>query len=411
MKRNKILKTLLISLAVLVGLGFFLIVFMLFIQQKVLSRGSYELSTTTDTIDFYYSSTGHILVDVYFPEYDQTYPFILDCGASNFLFSEHASKFNFRRSSFGLGKGAKGNFFTTRILKFGNIQIGNIQLEDINAQEIFYPSDCSSEAVGLIGTGVMRHFDWQIDFKKEQIVVGKTLDDLEFSSDTIAFPVRVNPGSNHLKTSIKFAEDKLPHWLLIDIGNSGTLLLRDKSVVQDSMGYREVLLKGQSTKGLGEKESSVSKEKIILIDSMRFRKSDFVVYNVSANTTPNALNLLGLGFFSNYKTTLSWSTKTVLLEPYDSVPEYSWKTYGFRMEYDKSQESTIISAIYENSSADAQQLPLYAQVLAIDSMPLKTAEDLCSFRSLAETPDEIILKLWHEGQEKFIPLKKSWVFE
>jgi hypothetical protein len=98
---------------------------------------------------------------------NKLYPFILDCGASNFIFTDRINEFHLKKNGVAIAIGANGNIFLTKIRRIDSLEIGRIIFRDINAKEVKFNHNCSDEVYGLIGTGIMHYLDWQIDFENK----------------------------------------------------------------------------------------------------------------------------------------------------------------------------------------------------------------------------------------------------
>lgn len=399
-----------VGLLIILSLSSIYFIVNVFQQANKLEHGTAHLFGKTDTIPFTYSSSGHILIDVKLDNSDRTYPFILDCGASNFIFKDRFSKGHFENNGFGIGKGANGNFFTTKIKSIDTLIIGTTKFCDLNAQEIEFTYDCSQEIYGLIGTGVMHHFEWHIDFKKKLIVISNQVDDFKIEESAIKIPLKVNRLSNHLSTSISFGKNKKSHKILIDLGNSGTLLMKEDLLIKDSLNAKSINIAGNISGGLGKTDENKQTESIYLVDTMLFNNSDLKILSIPIKTGPKALNLLGLGFFEQYITTLSWKTKTLFLEPYSADQNFIWETFGIIMEYDDDLEKVIISNIIENSVAYYEEIPINTELVSVNGILLKNEKSLCDYISVKQGK-YMDLVLLIKGVEQQYRLEKKPVFE
>lgn len=378
-------------------------------QFNKLEQGTAYLFNKTDTIPFTYSTSGHILIDVKISNSDQSYPFMLDCGAANFIFKGRFSEDFFHNNGFGIGIGSKGNFFTSKIKSIDSLKIGTTKFHDLNAKEIEFNHDCSQEIYGLIGTGIMHHFEWNIDFEKKIIVLSKNIDDFNIDESAIKIPLSINSRSHHLRTSILFGKNKKAHEVLVDIGNSGTLLMKEDLIIKDSLNAKSIIIAGEISSGLGKADVKNQIEKIYLIDSMLFNNTDYKISSIPIQTSTNALSLLGLGFFEQYKTTLSWKTKTLYLQPYKTEQNFIWETFGIKIEYDDDLEKVRISNVIEESAAFYAEIPINTEVISINNISLDNEKSLCDFKS-QKHGKYMNLVLLINGIEQEYQLEKEPVF-
>ena len=124
-----------------------------------------------DTIPFTYSPSGHMLISVRIEGSKKSYPFILDSGASSFIFLHHSNEFDLEENGVALGMGGNGGFMINHFKNIDSIQIGRFKFHDINAKETDFTFSCFDDIYGIIGKEVMRHLTWQIDFENQTIIV------------------------------------------------------------------------------------------------------------------------------------------------------------------------------------------------------------------------------------------------
>ena len=372
-------------------------------------QGEMVSESSIDTIPFTYSSTGHIVIPVHVQGSQETFPFFLDTGASNIIFSSHKNQFKLKRNGFGIGKGANLNFFTTKINQCSLVQIGAFRFEEVNFEEVNINSDCINEICGIIGTGIMHNTEWQIDFENMQIIVADSLKHLQINPHATSIPLHQNKFTSHLSTRIKFRENKRSHSVLIDLGNSGTLNMKESTILKDSISFETKKVLGIDSNSLGKEKVSESEDSYFLADSIYF--SNLGVHQVPVTVAPKCLDLLGLGFFEHYKTTISYKTSQLFLEPYKTSPQFIWKTYGFFTEYDEEAKRPIISNIIENSPAANIDLPLYAEILSINEFEFCDKESYCRYKKSKSFGESVELTLNNNGKIEKYYLESAPIFE
>ena len=380
-----------------------------FSQFKKLNSGKLATEFITDTIPFYYSNSKHILIDVNVEGSDKKYPFILDSGASNFIFSNHVEEFDLETNGKSIGMGATGNIFFSNIREIDSLKINNLFFKDLNANEQELNFNCIDDVYGLIGAGLMQHLVWQIDFKTKQIIVSKRLEDLNIGENIIEIPLKENPYSHHLSMSVKFNNGRKNKSVLLDLGNSGILSIDEKLAIEDSLNFKKKIIDGKISMGLGGESKSLKKEKYYLIDTIHFNKTSFNIQKVPVNTTPKGIDILGLGFFKNYKTTISWADKKLILEPYDNESDFIWKTSGFISRFNKELDKTIIKGIIEGTPASREKIPLNAEIISINGKKFLTESDYCDYKKSIKK-DTINLTIKDKGEIKNYALIREAIF-
>lgn len=380
-------------------------------QHKKMNQGELLNETVLDTIPFTYSSSGHILINVIIEGSETAYPFILDSGASNFIFNDHADEFDLDFNGWAIGLGANGNFFIPKIKKIDSLQIGNLKFKNINAEQTEFNFNCSDNIYGLIGIGVMKHLVWQIDFENKNILVSKTIEDLSFNENSIEIPLLKNKRSNHLRAILKFGKYRKTKSALVDLGSNSTLTLLEKSILKDSLQLKFKEINGKMSQGLGGENDSKIKEKYYLLDSLFFDKSTFSVANIPLSSSPNGLNLLGLSFFDKYRTTISWKDEKLILEPYDSIPNFIWNSAGFSTKFDYNLNRVIVNSVTENTAASEANVPLLSEIISINKHIFSDEASYCDYRYSKNKSDTLNLKVKDSiGAIKELVLIKKPIF-
>ncbi|SMO59930.1 Aspartyl protease [Saccharicrinis carchari] len=405
---------------ILLGIGVLLLLVVILIagviyntisQFKKLDQGELVTQFVTDTIPFTYSASGHIIIPVKINGSKKAYSFILDSGASNFVFSNTQAGCKLESSGFAISMGSKENGFLTKIRKINALQIGGLEFVNLNAKETEMNFDCMEEVYGLMGTGLMRHLVWQLDFDKQVIIVAKRLDELKFQDDKIEIPLYENKYGHHLSTHVKFGKQEKAKELMIDLGSNSTLSLKESSLLMDSLNLKSKRINGMASRGLGEHVKEItSVYRYYLLDSLLFNNSPYLAKNIPIGTSTNSLNLLGLGFFEKFKTTISWKDKILILEPYGSIPDFIWKTSGFSTKYDKEMNKVLIGTVTENTPASRMKIPLHAEVVSIDKFSFSDAASYCNYRNSTLVNDTTHLKIRVDGLIKEYQLIKESIF-
>ena len=379
-------------------------------QFKKTNQGELVTDVITDTISFTYSSSGHILLTAKINGNENDYKFILDSGASNFIFEKFQKENKLDNNGYAIGRNSSGSIFFSKIRKIDSLKLGNLKFININAKETEFNHDCSDDIYGLIGIGVMRHLIWNIDFKNQLIIVSKNLNELKLQDNKIEIPLNENKYSHHISVSLKFRKNNKSTSVLVDLGNSGTLSLKESRVLKDLIDFKSKKIFGIGSNGLADDKKKQSEEKLYLLDSIYFGGSTYFTNNLPVITSPKGLNLLGLGFFKKYKTTISWFDKKLILEPYDSIQTFNKKTYGFSTKYDKEENKVVINSIIEKSAASNSKLPLKSEVLSINNQSLDNMKTYCEYKTIWNSGDSVKIKIKYKDSIKDFLIVKDYLF-
>ncbi|UJH92648.1 hypothetical protein LZ575_09360 [Antarcticibacterium sp. 1MA-6-2] len=365
-------------------------------NKKILESAELAGALVTDTIPFDYSPSGHILIKIKINENDKSYPFILDSGASNLIFSKHASQFNLKERGASLSFGSNSRYFFASVNQLDRIKIGDLEFKNIGLKKTEFNFSCMDYVYGVIGIGIMRQLVWQIDFEKKIIVVSTKMNNLNFSDSKIELPLSENRISHHLKVPVKISNQDKPIDVLLDLGSNTSLSLKESYIRESSVIPDYKTIKGKSSEGLGDTDKSSEVSKYYLLDTLILGRSEYQINQVPAYANSQNINLLGLEILNKYKTTISWKDKSLILEPYSKAPSFIWETVGFAMNF---TDKAVIVAVIEGSAADKHNLVVGSEVLAINGVSLKR-DNFCSIQNSLRyrSSDTLELRIKHRGK-------------
>ena len=397
-----------ILLLIIIAVGLF--VFNTVSQYEKMCDGDLDMSISIDTIPFTYSASGHILIHAKINESEKEYGFILDSGASSHVFSNLQKEIQLENNGFGLGLNSSGKYFFSRIKKVKSIRIGDFKFLNFNADQSDFNVDCVEDVYGIIGIGLMRHLVWNIDFEKRLIMVSRDIKNFIFKENRIEIPLEENQFSHHLSTYINFRKKRSSTTVTVDLGNSGNLSLRESDILFDSIDFRSSKIFGRGSTGLGDEKKRLSEEKYYLLDTMYLEPSKHFVNDFQVKSSPDGLNLLGLGFFRNYKTTISWFDQKLVLEPYGETENSIYYDFGFHTRYDKDEKKAFVNTIVENSPAAKLNIPLHSEVISINGITMNDLNAYCEYKLARASEDSITLKVKHEDSIKNFVVRKEYLF-
>ena len=352
-------------------------------NKRIMESAELTGEFVTDTIPFQMAPSGHILIKARINGSDQSYPFILDSGASNLIFSNHSSEFELQEKGSSLGFGSNGSYFSASVHRLDQIQIGDLEFRNIGLEEVDFNFSCMDYVYGIVGIGIMRHLIWQIDFEKEIIIVSTKLEDLHFGKEKVVFPLSENRFSHHLKLPVKLSEKEKSIEVFLDLGSNTNLSLKQSHLSESAVQPPFKKIQGKSSEGLGDTEGATANSTYYLLDSLRLGRSGFHLNRVPVYVNPRNMNLLGLGVLKNYKTTISWKDRKLILEPYLKPPSFIWKSAGFAMNF---TDKAVVVAVIDNSAADKLGLKVGAEVLSINGNIVKR-DNFCSLKNSPEYKD------------------------
>ena len=397
--------------ALLVFISLFLIiciVFFLFIRNHRIKKmeGAVSSIVLKDTLNFHYSSSGHIVIQVKSSKDGKEYPFLLDSGAQNTIFKTTFEGISFEDNGYGFGIGANGGSFFTEIKRSGNISIANQEFSNLNFAFKEFSFDCTENIIGIIGIGLMRHLIWKIDFEKNKIYLSHQSTQ-NSSGELIKASLSRNLFSNHLFWTIN-KDSGNPIKLLIDLGSNTAICLdEDEATHLNQIKTKRIF--GFGSKGLDGTYEGGNEEKFVLIDSINFDQKVF--RNFPIYTSPDGVNLLGIGFLRQFKSiTLDWKNSLLTLEKKEKDnPNFLWNTYGMHLDFSKGR--MIVNSIIENSPAFNNGVTVDTEVLEINHKSASNENEFCSLTNIEMEKDSVILKVSNGILgARFISLRKKPIF-
>jgi len=384
-----------ISTIVIAFIG--LIIFMTNIF-KTLDQVELVSENVNETISFYYSESRHMLVDVRINGSETKYPFILDSGASSYVFKNMLEQQNLPDIGNAFAIGAGGGFLFPDIHQIDQLTLGNIEFKNVAAESIDkLPISCMENIFGILGKEAMQHLVWQIDFEKEEILIVSEQNQLTFDESANTIKLRENPYGHQLYVDTKLGADSLKARFTVDLG-SNDYASTSIGKVEKAIG-RRVEMMGNASVGLdGE-----NKSKAMIQEVKNFQIGDITIphFSISASGTP--MGLLGLGFLENYKTTISWKDNTLILEPY-AEQYFGRKGFGFGARFDEEANALLIKSIYKEFSADLAGLRPNTKIISLNGELMDTSNKYCdfSFKGI----DELTMVVEQGGEEQTVVLKK-----
>jgi len=406
--KRKILKIFALSFAVLLLL-LISFIYLMYSNFEKLGHADIVNENHNDTIPFYYSNSGHILIDVSLEDDTTTYPFILDSGANNIIFNKEDSDIELENNGFSFGIGASRNFFWSRIKKLNKIQLGSLTFENIHLKSVDYNAECF-EAYGLIGTGIMRHLVWQIDFEKSVIIVSNEINKDSINPNALKFKVSENSFGHQLRIPIKLSESGQIISPLVDLGSNSNLSIDENYIMEDSLSFESKRFYGSGASGLGDAVDEKFEGRVYLIDTLSFMGSGHSINNFPISAESNSLDLLGLGFFKKYKTTISWKDDLLFLEPNDSVQNFVGKTAGMETRFVKKDKKVLISSLMEKSPATKLNLSLGGEILSVNGLSIFNEQEYCDMQRSISGQDTLMIEAKHQDTIRNLQIIKQAVF-
>lgn len=353
-------------------------------------------------IHYRYSTMGHIIIDVNINNSKETYPFILDSGASTYVF-DNFLEYNYLPS---IGKspviGSGGGGFLSSIYQIDTLALGKIRFNSVATKSIAkLPIPCTDNIYGILGKEVMQHLIWQIDFENQQILVATDKEQLNFNKNAHIISLTENQYGHQLYTKVQIGKDTIEKQFTIDLGNNGYASTNIE--ILSSQNNNKINIEGSNSTGLDGDYKATA----FLQEVSNFKMGDLAVPNFSVYASKSPMNLLGLGFFKNYRTTISWKDKKLILEPYENQ-YFGRKGFGYSARFDEQENALLVKAIYEGLQADSLGIQPGDKILSLNGQIIDKASKYCNFDY--KGIDELTLELEQNGVTRQVTLEKRDYF-
>lgn len=333
------------------------------------------------------------------------YRFLFDTGAVLSISDELQNQFKFNTVS-------KGNIVDSdkNRTKVDYVQIDTLFIEGIpfTEQVAFVANFKSHPALncldldGIIGSNMMRHCNWKIDYHKEEITFSNNVLD-EHLSDAIEIPFRTN---NQFDIILDLKIDSISvRNMKVDYGSNGYITM--PASVFEVMKEHQIIRKtygqiGKVQSGLLGKAVIYERE-IALFDTVYIGNLPFI--NINAKTGKS--QLIGTKILSRYIVTIDWLNRKLFFQEYNDANE-KFKTFGFSVGF-SSDNKLIVLSVIDGSPAYYENVIPEMQILKINNLDFTEKNNLCDYIDLKESNISTIkmIVLDESGDEKTIILKKE----
>ncbi|WP_299221375.1 hypothetical protein [uncultured Aquimarina sp.] len=389
-KKKHILITMLLLVLLLIGGVYFLMNNYKKQDQLTISNAPNNIS-----IPFRYSSGGHMLIDVKIDSSKKTYPFILDTGASNYLFYNFPEEKIEKSIGRGISMDPNGKIFFPKIFNIPFLEISGIKLENIAFNKSPTQFSCTETIYGIIGKNIMRHFAWQFDFQHNRIYIAKESKLLpKHQEEGIQLKLRENKFSHHLYIPI-YLSDNTKTRLILDTGMSDILKLSTKEIASLQFA-KKINILGEGSRGLGGKSNS--KQYLVNLENLYLGKNKaFLIPTITTKISEkSSFKALGLGFLKNFVVTIDWSTASLTLYQKTKNLELTEKNFGLSFGF---EEEIYIKSVIEGSKAHILGITPNMKGFLINDKPIKTVTQFCEFKSVKKQLDSLKLTFKDTNKE------------
>lgn len=279
---------------------------------KYLKEGKTEQENFTNTLPFDLKK-GWIIVPVEIE--NKTYRFIVDSGTPTLVSKQLAQTLNMKvidsvDASDVYNKAQKNKYTRLENIKIGKIDfVGTAALiNDFNATPIW----ASLDVDGFIGSNLMQHAIWDIDFKEKQITITDNESSLNLPEDIIENKMFVGVAGLP-SIACKINGEKIWNFP-VDLGYNGDIVIPYSEFKEQTENGAISNFEKSNTDGsigINGKEKTTSESYIGTIDEIEFGNS--ILKNQKFYSEQYLGKRFGLDFFKNYRVILNWDSKKIKL--------------------------------------------------------------------------------------------------
>ena len=373
--------------------------------SEALKRGSIDKTNFKSTLEVEVY-LGLIIVPVVIN--GKTYRFLLDTGAPFSISEKLQDKFDFKQVSKGKIVDSEKNRTKVKYVQVDTTYISDIPFVNQTAIVGDFQANPIIKCLnldGILGSNLMRHCNWRIDYQDEII----NLSDHQFTDSlttSVSLTFHTDKQYNLLVNTKIHNKEFIT--LKIDYGSNGSLtipkgefesLLKNKELnnVYFNTGYSQSGFVGEEIK---------NKSKIALLDSLSIEA--LVINNIKV--TSGKSNLIGKAILSRYIITINWEKEELNFQPHDSI-DYSYKSFGLQLGF-SMKDKYYIQSVIENSEAYNKGIRPNMQIIKIDSMDFSNSHNYCDYIDFMDQANEnmYIEFLSSDGSIQKINLQKEELF-
>lgn len=313
---------------------------------------------------------GHpILIKARLNNSQKEYVFIFDTGALTIIRQEVAIELNLAKGIEIEGNDSAGKSKSINLVTLEKIRVGNMEVRDCAAGVTDFSGIFAPKTAGILGSNFFRHFKVTIDYRKKELILSRDKKQTTVQTNASIIPFEADMKMGFAPVIECMVDGKIEGTAIIDTGFPGIVSL-PLAMTKKTNSFKAgnvIASKGSMTFGLF---GGTDMDYGVRIDA--FKVGDIKLKNTpsSSNSLKAGHILLGNKFLENFLVTLNYPMKKMILTPYGTPFETNIPTYGLALA--KERNKTIVSGIWDNSSASTSGINLGDEVAEVNSMKVNT---------------------------------------
>lgn len=333
----------------------------------------------------------------------KTYRFLFDTGAPFSISEELQAKLDYKVISKGSIKDSDNNRKTVNYVQVDHILVGKVPFIKQTAFVGNFTSNPTIKCLqldGIIGSNMMRHCNWRINYQEQELVLSSKLGQ---PAHAVSVPFHTDAQYNILvDLNINGATVRN---LTVDYGSNGTLSFPDKvykTLEQHDKIEQGFLEEGVKQSGLIGSPVPIQR-RIAYTDTIQL--GPLTIDDIEIRSGSAAL--IGQKILSRYIVTIDWDRKQLhFSESKSTKPDY--KTFGFKVGYSEDK-NLYVQSVIEHSVAYKQGIRPDMKVLKANALDFQKNHNYCDFiDSIVGKTDKVSLELMDaDGNIQKVVLQKQ----
>lgn len=336
----------------------------------------------------------------------ESYDFAFDTGGYTMFTDALEQKNNFPVIKSEMLGSANGIKKEANIVLADSLSIGSLVFNNVAAYQVNFDNSPTAQCMidgGLIGSGIIEKYIWQIDYPNRKIIVTDNINKIQGLEEATKINVFLN---SHLQPYFMAQVNGHFQWFMFDTGCSSLLYMDPKDAAKYTAEAKA------TAKILG---GTVETHHGRIKDTINVFKADFEIDNLKLTDKPvhyregSGLTLFGSPVIKNYIIILNFKEKEMYFLPIkNALPANGWERFGFSLEYEGGKYK--IATIIAGTQPDKQGIKVGDEVTAINGTAIH-CNNYCdcrdAFTTLLDTASQIKLRVKGAGKAKV----KDFIFK
>nr|VFK60646.1 MAG: Aspartyl protease [Candidatus Kentron sp. TUN] len=303
-----------------------------------------------------------ILIKTLLNESPQRYTLVLDTGSITVIRAEVARALGLPDGVEVKAHGSGGGSKRIRLAKLNRIVVGDMEVKNTAAGIIEFPELFPSGVAGILGSTFLRHFRVTIDYQKREIRLSKSRAAVADDGRDSAISFDIDPRSGFAPIIGCKIDGNIEAQAMIDTGAVGISL--PDSILRKTRAYQAGKVLRANGSMSGGMFGAASRSEAVLLNELTIGDIPYTDIPVTSHAGLKYV-LLGNRFLRNFVVTLDYPAKRLTLKPVRTGFSHQLLSYGLALS--KEDGKTVVSGIWEGSSAAESDLGPRDEVLKINS--------------------------------------------